>query len=335
MLPAIAQADAQLTQLETETATGQYADLGLQLGQASGYELSLRNSDDLLQSITTANSIVGGSLSTTDDALSSIVTGARATVSTLLSWVPGASATADLGVTGDDSMQSLVALANSSYDDQYVFGGINTGVAPMTAYSTGSTAASSLSAAFQSQFGFSLTSSGASAITAAQMTSFLDGPFAAEFAGANWTTNWSSASSVNTTAEIAPGQTAQTSANLNSGGFSPLAQAYAMLSTFGDSSLSSQAKQSVVTAATSLINQGVSQLTAINAQVGQMQTQVKQANDEMSTQMTLLKTQIGGLDNVDANQVATQLNSLTTQIEAAYQITAQLQKLSLAQYLPT
>ncbi len=35
------------------------------------------------------------------------------------------------------------------------------------------------------------------------------------------------------------------------------------------------------------------------------------------------------------SQVATQLNTLTTQIETAYQITAQLQKLSLAQYLPT
>ena len=50
--------------------------------------------------------------------------------------------------------------------------------------------------------------------------------------------------------------------------------------------------------------------------------------------MTLIKTQIGTLDNVDPNQVATQLNTLTTQLETAYQITAQLQKLSLAQYLP-
>jgi len=50
--------------------------------------------------------------------------------------------------------------------------------------------------------------------------------------------------------------------------------------------------------------------------------------------MTLLKTQLGGLDNVSETQVATQLNTLTTVIETAYQVTAQLQKLSLAQYLP-
>jgi hypothetical protein len=38
---------------------------------------------------------------------------------------------------------------------------------------------------------------------------------------------------------------------------------------------------------------------------------------------------------VDANSVALQLNTLTTQLQTAYQLTAQLQKISLAQYLPT
>jgi flagellar hook-associated protein 3 FlgL len=66
-----------------------------------------------------------------------------------------------------------------------------------------------------------------------------------------------------------------------------------------------------------------------------MQTQVKQADDDMSTQITLMGSQLGGLDNIDAAKVATQLDSLTTQLETAYQVTAQLQKLSLAQYLPT
>ena len=51
--------------------------------------------------------------------------------------------------------------------------------------------------------------------------------------------------------------------------------------------------------------------------------------------MTLLQTQIGKLDNVDAASVATQLSTLSTQLQTAYQLTAQMQKLSLAQYLPT
>ena len=108
-----------------------------------------------------------------------------------------------------------------------------------------------------------------------------------------------------------------------------------MLSEFGGSDLSQSAQQVLVTTATSLITQGVSSMTTTEAEVGASLSQITQANATMSSQMTILQTQIGNLDDVDANSVATQLNTLTTQIETAYQITAQLQKLSLAQYLPT
>ena len=63
MLPAVNQTESQLTSLSIESTTGEYADLGLQLGDQSGYELSLRNADDLLQSITSANAMVNGQLS--------------------------------------------------------------------------------------------------------------------------------------------------------------------------------------------------------------------------------------------------------------------------------
>ncbi len=99
--------------------------------------------------------------------------------------------------------------------------------------------------------------------------------------------------------------------------------------------LNDSAKQAVVSSATTLIGQGLDQLTTIGATVGSLQAQVTQADDEMSTQMTLMNKQIGTLDNVDVAKVATELSSLTTQLETAYQATAQLQKLSLAQYLPS
>ena len=167
------------------------------------------------------------------------------------------------------------------------------------------------------------------------LQSFLDGPFAAQFSGANWTSNWSSASSTDTTAEIAPGETVATSSNTNQSGFQQLAQAYTMLNEFGGTALSQSAQQVLVSTATSLVTQGVNSMTATEAQVGASLGQITQANAAMGSQMTILQTQVGNLDDVDANSVATQLNTLTTQIETAYQLTAQLQKLSLAQYLPT
>jgi flagellar hook-associated protein 3 FlgL len=53
----------------------------------------------------------------------------------------------------------------------------------------------------------------------------------------------------------------------------------------------------------------------------------------MSLQINILTSQDGSLENVDPYATATRVNNLTTQIETAYQLTAQLQNLSLAKLL--
>jgi flagellar hook-associated protein 3 FlgL len=68
--------------------------------------------------------------------------------------------------------------------------------------------------------------------------------------------------------------------------------------------------------------------------VGESQSRITDANNSMSSQVTILQTQIGNLDNVDSYKVATEVNTLTTQLQTAYQLTSQLQQLSLAKYLP-
>ena len=336
MIPAVTQAQSQFTQLEVESSTGQYADLGLQLGDQSGYELSLRNQNDLLQSLTNANSVITTNLTSAQDALDSLRTNAQDTVKSLTTWGSGNSPDATLQTLGSSALQQFIGLANTTSGDQYVFGGINSGAPPLAAFSATppSAAKNALDTAFQSAFGVLPTDPAASSISATAIQNFLTGPFAAEFSGANWTTNWSAASSTNTSAEIAPGQTIDTSTNANQPGFQQLAQAYAMLSELGGSQLSISAQQAVASTASSLISQGLTSLTGTEASVGSAQSQITQANSQMSSQMTILQTQLGNLDNVNAAAVATQLNALTTEIETAYQLTAQLQKMSLAQYLP-
>jgi len=58
------------------------------------------------------------------------------------------------------------------------------------------------------------------------------------------------------------------------------------------------------------------------------------ANSSLSSQTTLLQTQLGSYDDVNANAVATQISALQTQIQVSYSLTARLQQLTLAQYLP-
>jgi flagellar hook-associated protein 3 FlgL len=237
---------------------------------------------------------------------------------------------------GQSGLQSLISGANTTSGDQYVFGGINSAVAPMADYYSTPTSAAktAIDQAFQTTFGVLPTDPLAANISASAMQSFLSGPFATLFQGASWSTDWSSASSVNTSAEVAPGQTVTTSTNANQPGFQELAQAYAMLSEFGGSALSSDAQQAVATAASSLLSQGVNSMINVQAGLGSTQSVVTDATNSMNSQLTILQDQIGALDNVNTTATAAQITSLTNQVQMAYELTSRLSQLNLAQYLP-
>ena len=72
----------------------------------------------------------------------------------------------------------------------------------------------------------------------------------------------------------------------------------------------------------------------IQAELGSSQSAVTSANNSMSSQLTILQGQLGNLDNVNSTATAAQINSLTNQIQMAYELTSRLQQLNLAQYLP-
>ena len=53
----------------------------------------------------------------------------------------------------------------------------------------------------------------------------------------------------------------------------------------------------------------------------------------MATQISFLSTQANALVAVDPSTLSTQISGLQTQIQASYEITSQLQQLSLVSYL--
>jgi flagellar hook-associated protein 3 FlgL len=337
LISSVNQAQSSLSTATIEMSSGEYANIGLQLGDQSGYELSLKEQVAQLKALTASNSVVATSLSTAQGALTSISTAAATAIKNLTSWTAGANTGATLQTIGEGALQSLIASANASSGDTYVFGGINTAAAPVADYFSSPTSAakSAVDAAFQAQFGVSPTDPVAASISASDITSFLSGPFAALFSGASWNSDWSSASSTNTSATIAPGQTATTSANANDTTFQQLAQAFTMLSEFGGSSLSASAQQAVANAASALVSKGQGSLINLQGSLGVTQSAITTANSSMASQSTLLQTQIGNLDNVDQNAIAAKITSLQTQIQMSYELTAKLQTLSLANYLPT
>jgi flagellar hook-associated protein 3 FlgL len=72
----------------------------------------------------------------------------------------------------------------------------------------------------------------------------------------------------------------------------------------------------------------------LQAGLGSTQSIVADATNSMSSQLTILQTQIGALDNVNTTATAAQITSLTNQVQMAYELTSRLSQLNLAQYLP-
>ena len=108
-----------------------------------------------MQTLTSNNSLVSTSLSTAQSALSAISSSAQTTLNDLTTWTPGANSGASLQNMGQSALQSLIASANATSGDQYVFGGINSAVAPMADYysTPASAAKTAIDQAFQTAFG--------------------------------------------------------------------------------------------------------------------------------------------------------------------------------------
>jgi flagellar hook-associated protein 3 FlgL len=86
-----------------------------------------------------------------------------------------------------------------------------------------------------------------------------------------------------------------------------------------------QAEQ-LITAATGQINQ-------LNAQVGLQQSELNNSLQAHQQSLTLAKSSIADIQNVDPATAITQLDTLQTQLTASYQTVNILQNLSLANYL--
>ena len=111
----VMQAQSSLTTAMTEESTGQYADLGLQLGDQSGYELSLKEQVGQLQTLTSGNSLVSTSLSTAQAALTAISSSAQSTLNDLATWTPSVNSGATLQNMGQSALQSLIASTNPEF----------------------------------------------------------------------------------------------------------------------------------------------------------------------------------------------------------------------------
>ena len=329
----VATTQRQLGVAQGELASGQYQDPGLRLGAMSGLDASLKSQASRIQSLVESNGLVSGSLDAARSAIDSIRSSAQGLAGQLAVWTPGSQGVSlkELGTSGLDA---FVAATNTSYNGQYVLGGINSGQPPVNDVSSPmSPARSALRSAFTSRFGFPPEDPAAANITPDALQAFLDQDLAGQFEPGAWKANWSKASSENVRADIAPGRAVTISTNANQDGFRNFAMAATILGELGESSLSDAARSTVVSVSSSLLARSASDLAKSEAGLGVAQSEIRAATTSMQSQATIIQAQIAGYEQADPYVTATSISVLTTRLQSAYQLTAQLQQLSLVKYL--
>jgi flagellar hook-associated protein 3 FlgL len=326
---------AELVTAQKELASGRVADVGLALGAHTGRTVSLRQEHSRLQAITDTNAIVTARLEATQAAVTEIRAGADAFVSTLIDRAGSASAGADLAAAARARLEALTGTLNGTQSGEYIFAGINTDVRPVADYFSNppSPAKQAVDAAFLATFGFAQDDPAASTITGAQMQSFLDTTFATLFDPAGWSGAWSSASDRNVRSRISPAELVDTGVSANAEGVRKLAMAYTMVMDLGAPNLAPDALKAITDTALRLAGGASQDLTLEQGRVGAAQKRVTDANQRMSIQMDVLATHVNALEAVDPLEASTRVNTLLTQVQTAYALTAQIQKLSILNYL--
>ncbi|MCJ2048332.1 flagellar hook-associated family protein [Methylobacterium sp. J-070] len=330
---------ADLDKANIEAGSGRYADVGFELGYRTGETLDFRQELDDLEAQRQRNGLTKNRLDTTYQALNQV----RLDGESFLAIVMPGKLTGDSGPTVEKAAASrlaaLIAQMNSGSGGQYLFGGINTGVRPIASYedATTSPAKQAFLDAFQAEFGFAPPGKqpDSGSITDTQMKTFLadGGRFANLFTDAQWAAKWSSASDVKIRSEIARNEMGDTSVSANAQPLRQLAMLYTLGSSIGLSSLSAVAQTVVYDKMRALAASATWGVTGLQSDVGTVQARVATVAQQMDAKKTILQEGVNALEAVDQAEAATRVNDLKKQLEIAYSLTSQVNKLSLMDYV--
>ncbi|HWU61416.1 MAG TPA: flagellar hook-associated family protein [Ensifer sp.] len=338
MRQTVSESQAQLLKAQTEVSTGTYADQGIALGYQSGRSVNLTTEKSRLNSIVDSNSIVSQRLSASQSALDNMSSDIQTSLNSLIA-LSGSDDTTLLNTT-TQSLQSqldaFVASGNTSANGEYLFAGINTADQPLKTYDANAAAKASFNTALTNYMSTNGIGS-MSNFTVAQMQDFVENTLAPMYTAGDpsdtWKTDWSTASDTNMTSRVNTAETVQSSTNANNDGFRKFALASVIGIEMLGSGVTSDVRQYLSKTAISYMGEAVAGVDSERSALGLSEARVKTANDTMTAQVSIVETAFNNMNEVDAYEASTKVNNLLSQMEASYQLTSRLQKLSLANYL--
>lgn len=325
-------AQAALMKSQKEASTGIHADIGLALGASTASALDLTGEVARMNALLDSNALVDTRLSSSQNALAQMSEASQTALSAFITSASTSDAT-QLGMAQTqirNAFQSFIGSANLSANGEYLFGGIDTGTKPLDDYlAPASPAKVAFDAAYTAKFG----AADPATISVADMTDFLDNDFPAQFDDANWKLNWSQASDTPMTSRINGNEVIESSTTANVDGVRKFTMAAVLGMEFLGKGFSGDVRRLINERATSYAGRAITAIDGERSRLGVSQSRVARAVDSLHSQTDILSTQINNLEGVDPYEAATRVNTLMTQIETSYSLTARIQQLSLVNYL--
>jgi flagellar hook-associated protein 3 FlgL len=328
---AIAEGQRRLAEAQIEATTGRHADLGLALGSRVGSAIAFRlqldavtNSLGRVERAALSADVTQTSLST----LSELANGFQSMLAGSRGAENGKSLAANSALS---SLEAMHTTLSTTYDGQYVFGGLMTETAPLAPYSAGPRQA--ISGAFEASFGFPPSDPAAAALSPADIEGFLDTAFADLFSDGEWTATWSAASDEGLLLRLGPGGAIDLQTNTNRPFARSLAQAFSMVEVLGNSRISRDAFQTVADRALSRVSEAQLRVGAEQARIGTGQSRLKLASGSLDASKVRLTSAIQALESVDSYEAATRINLLMSQLETSYALTGRISRMSLLSYI--
>lgn len=327
-----AQLQGQLPRLQKEVVDGVHADSGLALGAETRKLEAFRHDIDHTQRLIDTNSQIQSRLTTTQAGMSYLSELSQNLISSVGIVMGDTGQYATAQQTAASTVAEITSVLNTQVNGVFVFGGRHTDDQPLADYETGG-AKAAFDAAFQSYFGFTKSDAAASGITNNQIEGFLNSDVMDLYLGAGWAANVSQASDEAIVSRLDSGVTADTSVSANESGFRKLMMSAVVASELFEGNLNAEAMMSVSQFVISNLGSATGDITDIQGGIGLVEARITRVNEALETQKSLLETFASDLNSIDPYAASIQINTLMTQLETSYQITARLQGMSLMNYL--
>lgn len=335
----IRQAQNELLKSQQEVSTGFYADIGAELGNKTSTVVDLNRESLRLNSMISNNSIATQRLSASQEALKQIATAAEEMNNALIT-ISGSSNSDTINttiMTVSNSLSTMTSMANQSANGEFLFAGINTDVQPIAEYTDTSAAKTAFDTAFDAYFGFPPTDTAGTATIAAtgtpSMEDFITTVLEPMFTGADWNTNWSSATDQAMTSRITQSETVQTSASANEDGFRYFALAAIVTKELMTIGAPANAVTAAINKAIDYTGRAITGINSTRSELGLSQNRIEKADASLKVQVDIIETSLSSKIEVDAYEASTRVNSLLSMVEASYTLTSKIQALSLVNYL--